>query len=371
MLQAILLVIDGAFVGGGQKHVLALAERLSMRGVKVAVACEASGYLVDQLRHGNIPHHAVRLSTRPSPRGLADTVDAIRASHAQLVHTHGGTAGLYGRLAARWIGGVRTVHTYHGIHYLHDKRLGKRLVRRAIDRFLLRWTDEVICVSRSDRELALGERLALTDHVSVVHNGIDLAPFAMPRSGGRRSGQRNGVFVVGTVSRLHEQKGHFLLLQAAALIRQAHPQVRFRVIGDGPLRESLEAQARELGVDEAVEFLGARDDIPSQMRNFDLFVLPSLWEGLPYVLLEAMAAGLPVVAADVSGAREIIADGTEGVVVPLRDPQALAAAVIDLMEDGARRAALGAKGAQVVRDRFGLEAMIEQTMGVYFRALQA
>ena len=364
-LQTILLIIDVASIGGGQQHVLALAKRLTARGLRVAVACEAKGYLVEELYHGNIPHYAVRLSESPSVRGLADLAKVIRASGAQLVHTHGGTAGFYGRLAARWVGDIRTVHTYHGIHYLHDKRLRRRYLHRAIDRFLLRWTDEVICVANSDKDLALREKLALPDHVSVIYNGIDLAQFD------RRTGQRNDHFIVGTVGRLHEQKGHIYLLQAAALIHQAYSQVRFRIIGDGQLRESLETQSRALGLNGIVEFLGARIDVPAQLRQFDLFILPSLWEGLPYVLLEAMAAGVPIVTTDVDGVREMITGGRGGIVVPSRNAHALAAAVIDLMGNGARRADLGVKGAQVIKERFSLDAMIEQTVAVYSRAMNA
>jgi len=369
-LRSILLLIDGAFVGGGQKHVLALADRLSARGFHAAVACEASGYLVDQLCHGNLPHHTVRLSTRPSLRALGDTVDAIRASGAQLIHTHGGTAGLYGRLAAHRVGGTRTVHTYHGIHYLHDRKRGKRLVRRAIDRFLLRWTDEVICVAQSDKALALREGLALPDHVSVIHNGIDTTRFDTRRRSEEGPARRRGELMVGTVGRLHEQKGHVFLLEAAALIRQTHPQVRFRIIGDGPLRSALEARARELGLEATVEFLGARDDVPDQMREFDAFVLPSLWEGLPYVLLEARAAGLPIITTDFSGVREVIADASDALIVPTRNAQALADGIAELVRHRAVWAERGAKGAELVRERFSLDAMVEQTLKVYARAMK-
>jgi glycosyltransferase involved in cell wall biosynthesis len=370
-LRSILLIIDDASIGGGQQHVLALAERLSARGLKVAVACEAEGYLVDKLRHAKISHHAVRLTEYPSVRGVVDLAAVIRACGAQLVHTHGGTAGFYGRLAARWVGGRRTVHTYHGIHYLHDKKLRRRYLHRTIDRTLLRWTDEVICVARSDRDLALEERLASPGHVSVVYNGIDVARFERTRADERRMAPPNREIIVGTVGRLHEQKGHVHLLQAASFIHGACPQVRFRIIGDGPLRELLERQARALGLDGIVEFLGARDDVPEQLRRFDLFVLPSLWEGMPYVLLEAMAAGVPVVASDVDGVREIISNDEEGVVVSPRDTQALGAAVIDLVRNDARRAELGARGAQVVRERFSLESMVDQTVSVYLRACSA
>ena len=369
--RKILLVIDGAFIGGGQKHVLELADRLIRHHRDVAVACEARGYLVDQLRQRGIPHHVVRLSTRPSLRGIADTVDALQASHAELVHTHGGTAGLYGRLAARWIGRVRTVHTYHGVHYLHDQRPAKRLARRAIDQFLLRWTDEVICVAQSDKELALRERLALPDHVSVIYNGIDVTRFHSHRRNDEGVAKQGGELILGTVGRLHEQKGHSFLLEAAALIRQAHPQVRFRIIGDGPLRPVLEARARELGVEATVEFLGARDDIPDQLREFDAFVLPSLWEGLPYVLLEARAAGLPIITTDFSGVREVIADASEAIIVPRRNARSLADAIVELLRNRALWVERGAKGAQVVRERFSLDAMVEQTLKVYARAMRA
>jgi len=367
MLPPILLVIDDASIGGGQQHVLALAERLTGQGATVAVACEASGYLVDELQRRSIAHHALRQPERPSLRALADAARVVRASGARLVHTHGGTAGFYGRLAARRVGDVRNVHTYHGIHYLHQKSARKRYLHRAVDRFLLRWTDEVICVAKSDRDLALKEGLALPDHVSVIYNGIDLSRFE-PRG---REGRTDSRFIVGTVGRLHEQKGHVHLLETAALVRRVHPQVRFRIIGDGPLRQQLEAKARMRGVDDIVEFLGTRGDVPAQLRQFDLFVLPSLWEGLPYVLLEAMATGLPVVATDVDGVREVIADRTEGVLVPSGNAQALATAVVELATDTARRADLGARGAQAVRQRFSLEAMIEQTMAVYSRAMRA
>jgi glycosyltransferase involved in cell wall biosynthesis len=370
-LRTILLIIDDAAIGGGQQHVLALAERLTACGLNVAVACEARGYLVDELHHRTIPHHAVRLSESPSVHGFADLAKVIRASGAQLIHTHGGTAGFYGRLAARWVGDIRTVHTYHGIHYLHDKRLRKRYMHRAIDRFLVRWTDEVICVAKSDKDLALREKLASPGHISVVYNGIDLARFEMSEAGDRRTGKRDDHFIVGTVGRLHEQKGHIYLLQAAALVHKAYPQVRFRIIGDGPLREWLETQSRALGVNGIVEFLGARNDVPAQLRQFDLFILPSLWEGLPYVLLEAMAAGVPIVTTDVDGVREVIADGREGIVVPSRNAHALSAAVIDLMGNGARRAGLGVKGTQVLKERFSVDAMIEQTVAVYSRAMSA
>ena len=367
MLAPILLVIDDASIGGGQQHVLALAERLTGRGLEVAVACEASGYLVDELRGRRITQYPLRLPESPSLRALADTVKVVRTSGARLIHTHGGTAGFYGRLAARRAGDVRSVHTYHGIHYLHQKSARKRHLHRAVDRFLLRWTDEVICVAKSDRDLALEEGLARPGHVSVIYNGIDLSRFE-PRGD---EGRAEGRFIVGTVGRLHEQKGHAHLLEAAALIRQAHPQARFRIIGDGPLRGQLEVEARRHRVDDIVEFLGARTDVPVQLREFDLFVLPSLWEGLPYALLEAMAAGVPVVSTDVDGVREVISDGTEGALVPSGNSRALAAAVIELVADDARRARLGARGAETVRQRFSLEAMIEQTVGVYSRALHA
>ena len=120
-----------------------------------------------------------------------------------------------------------------------------------------------------------------------------------------------------------------------------------------------------------MEFLGARDDVAEQMREFDAFVLPSLWEGLPYVLLEAKAAGLPIITTDFGGVREVIADGSEAIIVPTRNAQALADGIVELMRDRALWAERGARGAQAVRERFSLEAMVEQTLKVYERAMRA
>jgi len=369
--RSILLVIDDASVGGGQKHVLALAERLSGRGIAVSVACEAEGYLVDELRKRSIPHHPVHLPEWPSVAGIRELVKMLRTTRAELVHTHGGTAGFYGRLAARRVRGVKTVHTYHGIHYLHQQNFKKRLLHRAIDRFLLRWTNEIICVAESDLQLALVAGLARNGHVNVVYNGIDLGPF--DRALGMRSTHEadDAGFCAGTVGRLHEQKGYFVLLQAARAVHAVAPDVHFRIIGEGPQEEELRKKAAALGLGDTVKFLGARNDVPEQLLSFDVFVLSSLWEGLPYVLMEAMAAGLPVVATDVDGVKEMITDGQEGRIVPSRDPQALAAAMLELRRDPALRHAMAKNGMATVKQKFSLDAMIEKTLTVYARAMNS
>jgi glycosyltransferase involved in cell wall biosynthesis len=175
--------------------------------------------------------------------------------------------------------------------------------------------------------------------------------------------------VVGTVARLHRQKGVVNLLRAAPEILSAFPEVKIAVVGDGPQSGSLRREAQRLGLEGRLLFLGERKDAASVMALFDIFVLPSLWEGLPFVLVEAAALGKPIIATAVDGVPEILEDGKTGLLVPPKDPSALAEAVIRLLRDneGARR--LGERARALVPPRFPLRRMIDQTQNLYLELM--
>lgn len=204
------------------------------------------------------------------------------------------------------------------------------------------------------------------DRVTVVRNAIDTARFAaVPR--GSAEAARTGITGGGdtllalTLARLDGQKGLDHLLAAAAEVEG----VMFAIAGDGPERARLEAEARARGVAGHVRFLGHRDDIPDLLAACDMFVLPSLYEGLPVSVLEAMAAAKPVVATRISGTNEAVVEGETGLLVPPADPGGLAAGIRKLAGDAGLRAALGAAGMERVRDHFSAGAMVERVMGLY------
>jgi glycosyltransferase involved in cell wall biosynthesis len=190
----------------------------------------------------------------------------------------------------------------------------------------------------------------------VIELGIDLDRFGQGRS------VLDGI-VVGNVARLAEQKGHRDLIAAAPAVLERHPDARFAVAGDGELRAELEALARPLG--EQFTFLGERDDVPDLLASFDVFAYPSRFEGLCLAVIEAQAAGVPVVATPVGGIVENVVDGKTGLLVPPRDPVALAGAIVRILDDPELARALAERARPRVRERYTRQRMVERTLALY------
>jgi glycosyltransferase involved in cell wall biosynthesis len=205
---------------------------------------------------------------------------------------------------------------------------------------------EVIYTSQADAERD-GRRPS-----HVVPLGIDLDRFAAGKPALPKDRP-----LVGNVARLAPQKDHATLIEAARLL----PEARFAIVGEGELRAELERRARGL----TVVFTGARDDVPDLLASFDVFALPSLYEGLCVVVIEAQAAGVPVVATPVGGIRETVVDGETGLLVPPRDPPALAAAIRRLLDDRPAAEVMAAEAKRRVRARFSIERMVEETLALY------
>lgn len=353
-------MIDDASVGGGQKHVLWLAENVNKRQFEVAVACEGEGYLVEELEKRKITHYPLRMSNIPDPAAFLRCRALMKEFKPDIVHTHGGTAGVTGRMVAGTYRGVKIVHTYHGIHYIHDERWLRRSLFRTLESALLHVTDRTICVAQQDVETGVREGIVDRAKTVVIRNGIDPSPFE-----GKRPRRLPKSPLIGTIGRLHPQKGHRFLLEVAAELAREHPSPRFLIIGEGELRGELERQAETLGVAGHVTFAGARTDVPAQLRDMDMFVLPSLWEGLPYVLLEAMAAGLPIVASGVDGVKEVLRDGVNALLVAPGDPSELRAGIERLLADSRLRNRLAENARKTVREQFSIGRMIKDTEDVY------
>ena len=332
----VLLMIDDASVGGGQQHVLWLAENMDQSRFEVAVACEGRGYLVDELNKRRIPVYSLSISNRLSFRSFLQCYGVLKRFAPDILHTHGGTAGFYGRVIGKLLNVRFVIHTYHGLHYLHaDSRVNK-LFHRWIDRILLRLTDRIICVSVAD--FNLGARWGIVDPTTavVIRNGIDIEKYSRLANAGNTAQEfkpRTGEKIVGTIGRLHPQKGHIYLLEAARLVLREHPSTIFQIIGTGELEGHLKDKAIEFEIGEHVQFLGERTDIPALLAAMDLFVLPSLWEGQPIVLMEAMASRTPIVATSVDGVAEMIESSHNGLLVPARNVSQLANALTLLLGD--------------------------------------
>ncbi|UCF67345.1 MAG: GT4 family glycosyltransferase PelF [Acidobacteriota bacterium] len=284
--------------------------------------------------------------------------ERFREEKIDVVHSHSLDTMFYGALAARWAGVPLVFHTQHNTlleQYTGSEKLKFRLAVRMIDK--------IIAVSaETDRTLAVAG--VAPARRTVILNGVDVERYQQ-REDSRDACLAARPLVLGTVSRLAAEKGIDRLLRALARLDGSKREPRLRVVGEGPERVALEALAHELGLDDRVEFLGFRDDVIELLSQLDLFLLPSLTEGIPLALLEAMASGLPVVATKVGGVPEVIEAGLSGVLVPADDVEALAGAISELLEQAERRKALGRAAARRIEAHFSLAAMCTSYRRLY------
>ena len=292
----------------------------------------------------------------------------FRRFRPDIIHTHTAKAGTVGRLAGLLYRRtsrrkVRLVHTFHG-HVFHGYygRLTTALFL-AVERFLARFTDAIVVLSPLQRDEIHGRYgIGRAEQFVVIPLGLDLAPYAMPPASEPHDG-----FVVAIVGRLTEVKDHDFFLRAWAAWRQ--PDAVAHIIGEGHLRPALEQHARDLGIADRVRFLGTRDDPEVFYREADLVVLTSRNEGTPLTILEAMAAGVPVLSTAVGGVPDLLGED-RGAMVPHGDVQAFAGALSRLAADQGLRARLAAAGRAFVHERYAKERLVRDIRELYERLLR-
>lgn len=375
----VLQLVTRLAVRGVPHHVLNLAAGLDKGRYETVVLAGRSdpgeGSLLEDARSRGIPVIELPLLQRridpvTDARAFVAIYRLLRAGRYHLVHTHISKAGFIGRLAARCAGVPVVVHTYHGwVQEVHDENVAGRLLL-ACEKLAARTSDAVIAVSNSVVEDALGNGIGTRPLYSIVPNGIDLTRF--PRSGVPSDPRTvEGKPVLGVVGSMTSEKGYEVLLDAMVEVKRRFPKVQLYVIGDGPLRVDLETRAGQLELGETVRFLGRVEDVRSWLYAFDLVLQPSLREGQGLALLEAMAAGCPVIASRVGGIPDFVEDQATGVLVSPGDSGALARAICELAGDEERRKRLARAGLERVRSGYSLERMIGAVETLYESLLAA
>jgi glycosyltransferase involved in cell wall biosynthesis len=364
----VLHVIETLEFGGAEKVVVDLANR-QVRDFPVGICClKKLGELREQLD----PRIAVTsLGKREGndyrvPRRVADLA---RQSGAGVVHAHGWGTFLEGAAASFFAPRLAYVHTVHGAHLAYPPGLRSRVkvaLRHLLERRLASRYRFIAAVSEVARQSAEREIGLPAERLVTVHNGIACSADAAPPAPGGGT-----PLVLITVGRLAAVKNQGLMLQALAELRRSGVAARLVVVGDGPERDALSRQAAELGVSSDVSFAGFRKDVGSLLASADMFLLSSRYEGVSIALLEAMRAGLPVVATSVGGVPETVADGETGLLTPNDDAPAFAAAVRQLALDAGLRRRLGAAGHTRLQQHFSLESTARRYRELYGLPLPA
>jgi glycosyltransferase involved in cell wall biosynthesis len=325
---AITHIITGLTIGGAQQLLLNLCLETLAQGHQVRVIGLRPGVMAGEFRRQGIPVEELALQRMVSLSTLVRLMAILKRKRPDLVHTHLGRADSYGRVAAAMARVPVTVSTVHNVEQWKD-----RLPLRWIDAATATLADHLIACSDRVAEHLRKVGLVPMKKVSVIRNGIRLGDWIDQPGGTEAAAIRQEFhcagddFVMGAIGRLEPQKGHQYLFHALAVLRPKLPEIRLWVVGDGTLRESLERLATELDLLANVRFVGNRRDMRSIYAALDLVVMPSLWEGLPIALLEAMACRRPIIATSVGGIPEVIQHEVNGILVPPKDGVALAVAI--------------------------------------------
>ncbi|MCL6620973.1 MAG: glycosyltransferase [Syntrophobacterales bacterium] len=358
----VLQLISTLPVGGAEEVVAAIVRGLNPELFEVEAATLGTlGAIGEELRREGYRVTALNLPLKRTPalRLIRSVRRLLRDRHPEILHTHLYHPNLYGRLAA-WGLGLPVVCSVHNVY---TRIKGHRLF---LNRLLVPLTDVVLAVSPQVWADIRRYDGVPPEKLLLLPNGVDLRAMDLPesREEARARLQVDG-FVIGAVGRLEEAKGHTWLLEALRLLGGDLPELTLLVAGEGRLEEALRRQAADLGLEGRVRFLGWRRDVPLILKALDLYVQPSLWEGLSLALLQAMAAGLPVVATRIPGFEQVITSGVNGVLVPPRDAAALAAAIRELKGDPATRARLGEAARRTVSDHYSQETMLHRLQELY------
>ena len=357
-----LYVVTRADLGGAQVHLLDLIRGMQGK-VDPAVAVGEKGFLTEELDGLGVPYFLAPSLVQPvSPskdvRALFEVTRIVRQVQPDLVHAHTSKAGVIGRLAA-WCAGVPSVFTAHTWCFSEGRSWKWRLGGIPAERLAALHCSTIINVSEANRTLALENGIATGRKLVTIPNGIADSPH-------RAHPGEAGTATILMVARCVPQKNHRLLLDAFA---RTNRKGRILLVGDGPLLESLKRHAVRRGIERQVAFLGNRSDIAEVAASAQIFALASHWEGLPLSILEAMRAGLPVIATGVGGVAEAIEDGANGYLIPRGDVDVFARRLSNLLQDPDLRRRMGEESRRRYESKFTLGRMIHKTLAVYSNAV--
>ncbi|MBS1553287.1 MAG: glycosyltransferase [Bacteroidetes bacterium] len=367
--KKILLTIRQGKIGGGESHVLDLVRNLDRTKYEPVVLSFTEGPMIDALNSWGVRTQVISTEQPFNFLLWKKVKDFIANEQVELIHAHGTRANSNVFYAARRLN-LPLIYTVHGWSFHQDQNLFVKTMRRLGERFLVNESDLTICVSNSN--LQDGKASAGVRRFELVNYGIDLEKFNPERAYPNlraEFGVKDDETLVGYIARITVQKDPHTLIRAIAEVINTTSKIKFLIVGSGELKESTIQLAKELAVENYIIFQDFRTDTPAILANVDIYCLPSLWEGLPIGLLEAMAMKKAIVATPVDGTKEAIQDGYSGLLVPHQSPHKLATAILQLHEDRSLRYRLGLQARLSIEQRFEVKRMAAETQNIYARFL--
>ena len=377
------LEILEATVGGTRTHLRHLLSRIDLErfDVTLAFSNERDPYFSADLKA--FKHRGVTLIEVPMKREISPWCDlvaffrllnTIRKGRYDIVHTHSSKAGFLGRIAARLCRVPRVFYSPHAFAFqCNPESLSSRFYL-FLEKVVSRFQNGLICVSEGERQIALKHGLGKPDHTYMIPNTIstgDIHPTRSPDVVRSELGIPASTLVVGMVAHFRPQKGYKHFIRAIPLVLSRLPETRFLLLGDGPELPEVANLVRSLNVEKSVILAGHREPLGDYYQVMSVFALSSLWEGMPYVILEAMAVGLPIVATNIVGNNELVVNNQTGFLVPIGDSQSIADCLIALLENDDKRCGFGQAARETAKDRSSIDNWIRAYESLYSHTIDS
>ena len=371
----ILFIITQSELGGAQRYVLDLANHLKDNNYDIIVASGQSGHLLDECKKKSIQIHIFKNLIRPIHPfkdlfAFFEIYSFIKKEKPDIVHLNSSKAGILGAVAAKAAGAKKVVYTVHGFVFMEPMAKWKKIFYICAEKFSSFFKDAIICVSEYDKKMGIRYRIAPEKKFITIHNGIEPINF-LPKEEAQKfllkSYQLSAIsykLIIGTIANFYPTKGLLYLVQSAKKIIEKFPQTLFVIIGDGEDRKILENEIAKLSIKKNVLLLGKVTDALRYLRAFDIYVCSSVKEGLPYSIIEAMSAGLPIVATNVGGIPELLANDC-GILVEPKNSDAIFMGIEKIISSPGLGNILGNNAKIIAQKKYSLDTMIQKTHQIY------
>lgn len=373
----ILYVIENIEFGGGERVFSQIIRGLDKERFGVFVASNPGGIFEKKLTEVGMKIDPVRMTNRYNLGIISRLKKIIKTKDIQIVHSQGGRADFFARIAARIANVPIIISSMAMLVEGYDVSISRKRLYVSIDRWTERWVNKFTVLSEAMRRSLIERHKIPPENIVKIYNGIeieeynpDLKELRNKKLEVRRElGLKNDVPVIGAVGRLVWQKGFEYLIRAAPEVLKKCPEARFLILGEGPLKNKLILTGEKLNVADRIIFTGFRSDIKEILASIDVLAMPSLLEGLPMVLLEAMAMAKPIVATKIDGITEVLENIKTGLLVPAKNSHALAEAIVRILDDKEKANFFGQNAREAAKEKFSVKKMVEQIELAYEKLL--